>query len=155
MGRQRTAPEGPNVFLHVPFDSAYERLFTALVSGLIALGCIPRCAVEIVESGEGRLNRIYRLLGESQYSIHDLSRVQGSTRRREARFNMPFELGLAYSLRKEKRTHQFLIFEEVRYRLTRTLSDLNGFDPQIHDGEPMKMPATSAGELRLTPSSQH
>ncbi|WP_373044740.1 hypothetical protein [Vulgatibacter sp.] len=85
------------------------------------------------------MNRIYRLLGESQYSIHDLSRVQGSTRRREARFNMPFELGLAYSLRKEKRTHQFLIFEEVRYRLTRTLSDLNGFDPQIHDGEPMKM----------------
>ncbi len=47
---------------------------------------------------------------------------------------MPFELGIAYTLRRIERVHKFVLLESKRHRLQRTLSDLNGFDPGIHGG---------------------
>ena len=37
---------GKSVFLNVPYDKEYAPLFTALIAGLVALGRIPRCALE-------------------------------------------------------------------------------------------------------------
>ncbi len=51
-----------------------------------------------------------------------------------ARFNMPFELGIAFALRRLERNHKFLLLEAKRHRLQKTLSDLNGIDPAIHSG---------------------
>ena len=48
---------------------------------------------------------------------------------------MPFELGLAVSPRRS-RAHEWFVFEERRHRLMKSLSDLNGTDPHIHDGKP-------------------
>lgn len=48
---------------------------------------------------------------------------------------MPFELGLAiaFSLRSP---HEWFVFEARSHRLTKSLSDLKGTDPHIHDGRP-------------------
>jgi hypothetical protein len=70
------------------------------------------------------------------YSFHDLSRVQlDRAAPRTPRFNMPFELGLLLGWQKATRTsHTWFVFESVRRRLPKSLSDLDGTDPLIHDG---------------------
>ena len=52
------------------------------------------------------------------------------------RFNMPFELGIAVAPRPAGSRHEWFVFEERRHRLTKSLSDLNGTDPYVHNGRP-------------------
>lgn len=119
-----------SVFLNVPFDRGYERLFVALVAGLCVLGRRPRCVLEIPPTTD-RLSRLLRIVRECRVSIHDLSRVGGYP----PRFNMPFELGLAAAVSlSDHRRHQFFVLERKSYRLQRTLSDMNGYDPFLHGG---------------------
>jgi hypothetical protein len=126
---QRRSPDPNSVFLNVPFDRRYESLFVTLVGTLVSLGRTPRSVLEISESGEERLERIQGLLEKCRVSIHDLSRVgiKGGVR-----FNMPFELGLACSLRRYAGHHDFVVLEAQRHRVDRTLSDLRGIDPGVH-----------------------
>jgi hypothetical protein len=49
---------------------------------------------------------------------------------------MPFELGLAAALALSNHRHQWFAFESRPYRLQKSLSDVSGFDPYIHDGKP-------------------
>lgn len=88
------APDSKAVFINVPFDRSYESLFVTLVGTLVFLGQEPHCVLEVREKGEGRLTRIVDLMRMCRLSIHDLSRVG-----MPARFNMPFELGLACALK--------------------------------------------------------
>ncbi len=106
-------------------------MFIAIIASLVSLGRVPRCVLEISDKGQGRLKRIIRLIEKCKVSIHDLSRV-GSP----ARFNMPFELGLAYALKtyKPKLKHLFVVLENRPHALTRVLSDLNAHDPISHRG---------------------
>lgn len=121
-----------HVFFNVPFDARYERLYVALISGLITLGFAPHCSLEVAATRD-RLSRIFALMRTCEYSIHDLSRVQLSGNPRCPRFNMPFEAGLAYALfLTDARRHACAIFEAENYRVQRSLSDLNGIDPYIH-----------------------
>ena len=127
-------PNERAVFLNVPFDKGYEPLFIALIATLVSIGRIPRSVLEIPESGQGRLRRIMKQMKSCRVSLHDLSRVGNP-----ARFNMPFELGIAYAQRayySGSRRYLFVLLESERYRLSRTLSDLAGYDPVIHDGKP-------------------
>ncbi len=126
-------PVRQNVFLNVPFDPRYGSLFIALISGLTALGIEPHCVLEVPSDGQNRLERIYGLIASCGASVHDLSRVSLSGPLRVPRFNMPFELGLAYALNRWQ-PHQFFVFEAREHRLQVSLSDLNGYDPQIHGG---------------------
>jgi hypothetical protein len=48
---------------------------------------------------------------------------------------MPFELGIAYTLSRQS-PHSFFVLEEKSFRLQASLSDLNGLDPHIHNGDP-------------------
>ena len=48
---------------------------------------------------------------------------------------MPFELGLVAA----KKGAKWFVFEAEDFRLQRTLSDLNGHDPLIHNGDPLKV----------------
>ena len=123
-----------SVFLNCPFDSKYENLYLALIAGAAALGLTPRCVLEIPTTA-ARLTRLVDLISQCDYSIHDLSRVQLSgPAPRCPRFNMPFELGLAVAVGVHENygNHHWIVLEAVRYRLLRSLSDLNGFDPFIH-----------------------
>lgn len=125
--------DGQSVFLNVPFDARYGRLFMALLAGLSGLGLKPRCVLEVPSGGRNRLDRIHGLIASCGASLHDLSRTGLSGPFRVPRFNMPFELGIAYALAQGS-PHNFFVFEEKPYRLQASLSDLNGHDPHIHDG---------------------
>jgi hypothetical protein len=130
-------PNLKDVFLNVPFDSKYEPLYLALIAGLSGLGLTPRCVLEVSAGARNRLERLFALLRSCGASIHDLSRVELSLDApRCPRFNMPFELGLAAALALSKRQHQWFVFESRPYRLQKSLSDVNGFDPYIHNGKP-------------------
>lgn len=49
---------------------------------------------------------------------------------------MPFELGLAVAWEKSnKAKHTWFVFEAKAHRLEKSLNDLNGTDPNIHDGK--------------------
>jgi hypothetical protein len=120
----------------VPFDAGYERNFVALIAAVVSLGRTPHCVLELPELGSGRLSRLFELFEQCRISIHDLSRVGVPVR-----FNMPFELGLACALARYGKykfqkgySHDFIIMEKTPYRLDRTLSDLKGIDPLIHNG---------------------
>src|SRR5579863_7131397 len=124
------------VFLNVPYDPNFERLFLAFIAGVSAFGLLPRATLEIATSSR-RLDRIVKLIGTCRYSIHDLSRVQlDRLAPRTPRFNMPFELGLAVSKQKysKSKPHDWYVCEARQFRLMKSLSDLNGTDPFIHSG---------------------
>jgi hypothetical protein len=122
-----------HVFLNVPFDRRYEPLFVTLIGALVGLGFQPRSVLEI-NSTSDRLQRLWSLISECRFSIHDLSRVERASRGfRVPRFNMPFEAGLAVAFGLSDK-HQWLLFEARSYRIQQSLSDLNGFDPIIHGG---------------------
>ena len=118
-----------SVFLNVPYDLRYQPLFVTLVGTLVCLGQKPRCVLEIQERGEGRLARTFQLLRSCRVSIHDLSRAGSS-----ARFNMPFELGLACGLALSGRSHGIVVLDSVENRLDKTLSDYKGRERVIHHG---------------------
>jgi hypothetical protein len=113
-----------------------------LIAGLAAHGLLPRSVLEVPASTD-RLRRILRLMRQCRYSIHDLSRVERSGG--VPRFNMPFEAGLATALSLLQGRHQRFLLEAKRFRLERSLSDLNGTDPYVHGG-------SAEGVLRATMS---
>jgi hypothetical protein len=129
----------PNsAFLNVPYDDRFKDLYLAFIAGLTAFGLVPRATLEI-PGGTRRLDRIFELITSCQYSFHDLSRVQLDHQRpKTPRFNMPFELGLVAGWLKTSRKsdHTWFVFEAVRRRLSKSLSDLDGTDPYIHDERP-------------------
>jgi hypothetical protein len=121
------------VFLNIPYDPRFERLYVAYITALSAIGFLPRATLGI--TGNRRLDRIAGLIESCAYSIHDLSRVQLDTSPpRTPRFNMPFELGLAVAWSKSRPSHKWFVFESVKRRLNKSLSDLDGTDPYIHEG---------------------
>jgi hypothetical protein len=127
-----------SVFINCPFDREYSPLFEALVFCVIDCGFIPRCALEEPDSGEARIRRIQSLIKTSQYSIHDLSRVELTPDL--PRFNMPFELGLDLGCRAfghgAFRRKRCLILDSARYRYQRFLSDIAGQDIRPHANSP-------------------
>jgi len=120
-----------SVFLNIPYDKGFEELYLAYIVGLTQLGL--RVNATIAVPNQGRLETIIGLIGESNFSIHDLSRIQPS--KGIPRFNMPVELGLAlYHSHVTKGMHRVYVFESKPYRAQRSTSDINGIDPQIHNG---------------------
>lgn len=126
-------PKLQRVFINIPYDKPFEPLYLAYITALSAMGFLPRATLGI--GGNRRLDRIASLIESCSYSIHDLSRVQlDRNHPRTPRFNMPFELGLAVAWARANRHHKWLVFESVKRRLAKSMSDLDGTDPYIHDG---------------------
>ena len=138
-----------HVFVNVPFDAECEPLFVALVAGLTAYELVPRTVLEIPPE-EDRLDRLRQLIKECGHSVHDLSRVTLDGAPPVPRFNMPFELGLALGIHGATPNHRWIIFEQTRHRLTRSLSDLGGYDVEIHDGTPEGILRGLRNRLRKT-----
>jgi hypothetical protein len=143
-----------NVFINIPYDPEYEKLYLALIAGLSGLGLTPRCTTEI-QATKNRLERITELIKNCHYSLHDLSRVDVSgTAPKVPRFNMPFEAGLAVAYQIEHPSkHIFRILEAKPHRLQKSLSDLNGFDPEIH-GNTIKGMMVALTNIFVKPGGQ-
>lgn len=135
MPKDRKKPA--EVFLNVPYDHDFEKLFLAYIAGITAFGLVPRATLEIPSSSR-RLDKIIALIETCRYSVHDLSRVKCNPHApRTPRFNMPFELGLAVAYQRKVggEKHSWFVCEAMQFRLAKSLSDLNGTDPYIHDGK--------------------
>ena len=125
-----------SVFLNIPYDDKFRRLYLAYIVGLINLGLDPHATIEI-PGGKNRLDKILSLVGSCRYSIHDLSRVELDRNPPFAtpRFNMPFELGLAVASAKlAAAPHDWFVFETQHRRVSKSLSDLSGTDANVHHG---------------------
>lgn len=108
------------VFINVPFDLRYQKLFHALVFTVHECGFLARCALEGDDGSEVRIEKLYNIIRDCPLGIHDLSRVTLDTANRLPRFNMPLELGVflgakRYGAGKQKRK-SCLILERERYR---------------------------------------
>jgi hypothetical protein len=138
--RRRARPNADPIFafLNIPFDPQFESLYLAFIAGLSGFGLIPQTVLQIPGS-QRRLDRLIELLGTCQYSFHDLSRVELDAHRpRTPRFNMPFELGLAVAQTEHVRNgHTWYVFEARRFRVLKSLSDINGTEVYIHGGGPV------------------
>jgi hypothetical protein len=122
-----------SVFLNIPYDKQFENLYLAYIVGLTQLGL--RVNATLAVPNQGRLETIIQLIDDSNFSIHDLSRIELS--KGIPRFNMPVELGLAlYRSHIAKGHHRVFVFESKSYRAQKSTSDINGIDPQIHGGTP-------------------
>jgi hypothetical protein len=131
-----------NVFINCPFDVEFEPLFHAIVFAVIQCGYTVRCALEADDTGAPRIERIYRLIEECRFGVHDISRIEHDTVNNLPRFNMPFELGLFLGARRfgarPHRDKHCLVLEAERYRYQKYLSDIAGQDIRQHDSEPAK-----------------
>jgi hypothetical protein len=129
-----------SVFLNVPFDRSYRRLFDALVFSIHDCGFTPRSALEVDDSGEARVMKILDIIEKSKYGVHDISRAGIDQQTRLARFNMPLELGLFLGAKRygaaKQRQKRCLVLDRERYRYRSFCSDISGQDVRAHNGEP-------------------
>ena len=136
------------VFLNCPFDRHYEPVFRAIVFCVSSAGLVPRCAWEVDNGAQNRLDKIFRMIGECRYGIHDISRTELDITYVLPRFNMPLELGMFLGCaRFGGRAHAgkaCLILDRERYRYQKFLSDLAGQDVHAHHGDPR----TAVAEVR-------
>jgi hypothetical protein len=125
------------VFINVPFDRRYKKLFDALVFAVHDCGFLAHCALESDDGSRVRLDKLYAIIAECRYGIHDLSRVTLDTRYRLPRFNMPLELGIFLGAKRygnpPQRKKSGLILERDLYRYQIYCSDIAGQDIRAHD----------------------
>jgi len=99
-------------------------------------GFVARCAREVDNSGQVRLSRIYELMAESKYGIHDISRTSLDRAHRLPRFNMPLEFGIFLGAvqfgRGKQREKSCLILDREPFRYQKYCSDLAGQDIRAH-----------------------
>ena len=128
-------PDPNAVFLNIPYDEEFHGLYIAYIVGLFQLGLVPHLASEI-PGGDRRLDRIIQLIQGCRYSIHDLSRVEVSVAPPATpRFNMPLELGMTITWQiLNPNQHTWFVCESTSRRWQKSMSDLDGTDPYIHDG---------------------
>lgn len=129
-----------HVFINCPFDSEYAPLFDAMVFAVYKCNFLPRCAKEVDDSSENRLDKIVRIIDESRLGIHDISRTELDEKTGLPRFNMPFELGLFLGARKlggrKHRLKTGLVLDREPYRYQSFISDLAGQDIKAHQNNP-------------------
>lgn len=109
-------------------------LFTVMECGLT-----PVTAKDIKDSSQSRIEKIFEMIEECQYSIHDISKVELNDEGLP-RFNMPLELGIClgakrYGAEKQKRK-KALIVDSEKYRYLKFISDISGQDIEIHKNDP-------------------
>lgn len=131
-----------NVFLNCPLDDDYRNLKDAILFAIFDCGFVPRCAQEISDSGEVRFEKIQRLIADSKYAIHDISRTELDCSTGLPRFNMPLELGVFLGAKhfgsNQHRQKNCLILDRERYRYQSFISDIAGHDIRSHDGQEKK-----------------
>jgi hypothetical protein len=131
-----------NVFINCPFDRGYKPLFNSVVFATIYCGFRARCALEIDDGSQVRIDKIFAAIEECRFGIHDLSRTQLDRTTNLPRFNMPLELGMFLGAKRfgdtlQKRK-QCLILDREAFRYQKYISDIAGQDIRAHDSTEKK-----------------
>ena len=131
-----------NVFINCPFDRFYVPLLQPLLFTVVYLDLIPLVS-ETKSSGQVRVEQIKKLILNSKYSIHDISRSEALQGKDLPRFNMPFEMGLdlgCQSFGKGKRVYKkSLVLEKTKYHYQKVISDIAGQDIESHNDNPEEL----------------
>ena len=148
----KSAHYNDNVFLNCPFDSAYKQLFDAMVFAVYDCGFIARCALEEEDASQVRIDKIYNIIADCRYGIHDISRTELDENLGLPRFNMPLELGVFLGAKKfgidEQKRKNCLILDKEQYRYQQFISDIAGQDIQAHNNNPEEMVTVIRNWLR-------
>lgn len=141
-----------NVFINCPFDAQYRPLFEALVFVVLTCGLRPRCALEIDDASEVRIEKIFKIIDSCRFGIHDISRTNADPQSGLPRFNMPLELGMFLAAKRFGSGRQTrkacLILDSQPYRYQQFISDIAGQDIQAHQDEPAEVIAVVRNWLR-------
>ncbi len=128
-----------NVFINCPFDPAYKPLFDAMVFTVHDCGFIARCALEEEDASQVRIDKIYAIIADCRYGIHDISRTELDQNSGFPRFNMPLELGIFLGAKKfgvtDQKRKKCLVLDKAPYRYQQFISDIAGQDVQAHNNE--------------------
>ncbi|HYC92069.1 MAG TPA: hypothetical protein VEO54_22845 [Thermoanaerobaculia bacterium] len=150
--------EGRQVFINCPFDRAYRPLLRALLFAIHDCGFRPRSALEVQDSGEVRVQKVIRIIGESPLGIHDISRVELDPSSHLPRFNMPLELGLFMGAKAyggtDQQAKRALILDSDPYRYHKFCSDIAGQDIQAHGNKPQVVIELVRNWLSTTPATK-
>ncbi len=132
-----------NVFINCPFDSDYKPLFEAIVFAVHDCDFIARCALEEGDVSQVRIDKIYNIIAECRYGIHDISRTELDEKTCLPRFNMPLELGIFLGAKRfgveEHKRKKCLVMDREPYRYQKFISDIAGQDVEPHDKSPEKV----------------
>jgi hypothetical protein len=128
-----------SVFINCPFDSAYRPLFEAVTFAVYDCGFYPRCALEVDDSSQVRIEKITTIIQQSRLAIHDVSRTQLDKGTRLPRFNMPLELGVFMGAKAfggpEQKRKVAIVLDTEPYRYQKYISDIAGQDIRAHGGK--------------------
>ncbi len=132
----RFADYDVRVFINCPFDRAYQPLFRCIVFAVIYCGFRARSAQEIDDSSQVRIDKIFGIIEECRFGIHDLSRTELEKVSRLPRFNMPLELGMFLGAKRfgagAQSRKSCLILDRESHRYQKFISDIAGQDIRAH-----------------------
>jgi hypothetical protein len=129
---------GNSVFINCPFDPEYRPLFEAVTFCVYDCGFFPRCALEVDDGSQVRIEKITSIIRGSRLSIHDISRTELDAVNGLPRFNMPLELGMVLGAKafgdRPQRRKAALILDTEPFRYQKYISDIAGQDIRAHGG---------------------
>lgn len=136
-------PYDDNIFINCPFDKDYTELLDAILFTVYTCDFRPRCALEIEDGGQVRIEKINKIIEECRVGIHDISRTELDSKSNLPRFNMPFELGLFLGAKRFGSTRHkskvLIILDKEPHRYQQFISDISGQDIKSHDNNPEKL----------------
>ncbi len=138
-----TTAYNDNVFINCPFDDEYKSLFNAMVFAIHDCSFVARSAQETEDGSQVRIDKIYTIIAECRYGIHDLSRTELDEKTCLPRFNMPLELGVFLGAKrygeKDQQRKSCLILDKELYRYQKFISDISGQDVKSHENNPKEV----------------
>ncbi len=128
-----------HVFINCPFDTEYRPLFEAIVFAVHDCRYVARCALEVDDASQVRIEKISQIIAECRLGIHDISRTEPDVASGLPRFNMPLELGLFLGAKRfgpgAQKRKSCLVLDRERYRFQKFCSDIAGQDISAHRGD--------------------
>ncbi|MEQ1549414.1 MAG: hypothetical protein ABL918_12330 [Chakrabartia sp.] len=129
-----------DVFINCPFDAGFLDIFRAIIFAVRACGFRPRCAKDENDGAQVRIEKIYKLIEDCDWGIHDLSAVALDKNSGLPRFNMPLELGISLGAKRyggaRQKTKCILILDKESHSYDASTSDISGQDNETHGGDP-------------------
>ena len=113
---------------------------------------LPAVRLKRRDASQVRIDKIYDIIADCRYGIHDISRTELDEDSGLPRFNMPLELGVFLGAKKfgidEQKRKNCLILDKEQYRYQQFISDIAGQDIQAHHNNPEEMVTVVRNWLR-------
>lgn len=142
------------VFINCPFDDHYKSVFESLIFAVSDCGFTPRCALEVDDGSQSRIEKIFKIISDCRFGIHDISKTELDPINNLPRFNMPLELGMFLGAKRfgsdENPQKICLILDREQYRYQKFISDIAGQDIRTHADDPKTAISIVRNWLRST-----